>query len=262
VIFTSSLALSEATDFKSFSVRVVWPEDETGNKVPVAPHAVAQSITITEDRLNALGLADVQITKKGVDGFVVRVKGLKPDRASEIANIIQKPGKLELKEVSQRNEELGKDGKTLAQLVKEGIELVPGYRAYDHKVKDEEGNETTRTILAKRRSAIRNGDVASAIKSPVQEGAVSITLNADGADKMIALTKNMRPGMDRIAILIDGEVISAPTLLDVPLGKNFEINGLHSPGEVESIAISFMNPLEFQLVVEEERAAPSVEKSK
>ena len=38
---------------------------------------------------------------------------------------------------------------------------------------------------------------------------------------MIALTKNMRPQVDRIAIVLDGEVISAPVVNQVPLGKQF-----------------------------------------
>ena len=70
---------------------------------------------------------------------------------------------------------------------------------------------------------------------------------------MIALTKDMRPGVDRIAIVLDGEVISAPVVNQVPLGKHFIIEGLHEPGEVQSLANSLMNPLENALVVEEMR---------
>jgi SecD/SecF fusion protein len=71
----------------------------------------------------------------------------------------------------------------------------------------------------------------------------SITLNDEGTDKMIALTKNMRPGVDRIAIVLDGEVISAPVVNQVPLGKQFIIEGLGEPGEVQNLANSLMNPL-------------------
>ena len=76
---------------------------------------------------------------------------------------------------------------------------------------------------------------------------------AAGTDKMIALTKNMQPGKDRIAIVLDGEVISAPVVNQVPLGKQFIIEGLREPGEVQSLANSLMNPLENALVVDEMR---------
>jgi SecD/SecF fusion protein len=70
---------------------------------------------------------------------------------------------------------------------------------------------------------------------------------------MIALTKNMRPQIDRIAIVLDGEVISAPVVNQVPLGKQFVITGLRDPGEPLSLANSLMNPLENALVVDEMR---------
>jgi preprotein translocase subunit SecD len=82
---------------------------------------------------------------------------------------------------------------------------------------------------------------------------VAVTLNRAGTEKMIALTKNMRPGLDRIAILLDGEVISVPTIAAVPLGKNFIIEGLRQVGDAQSLANALMNPLENSLKIEEVR---------
>ena len=134
----------------------------------------------------------------------------------------------------------------------DGSEIVPGYRAYMLKGKDEDGNEYHRPILLNRRIALGGSDIANAVPSPQQTDAVAITLNGDGTDKMIALTKNMRPDMDRIAIVLDGEVISAPVVNQVPLGKQFIIEGLREPGEVQRLANALMNPLENPLVVEED----------
>jgi SecD/SecF fusion protein len=101
--------------------------------------------------------------------------------------------------------------------------------------------------------ALGGSDIANAVPSPQQADAVAITLNGAGTNKMIALTKNMRPQQDRIAIVLDGEVISAPVVNQVPLGKQFIIEGLREPGEVQSLANALMNPLENALVVDEER---------
>ena len=84
--------------------------------------------------------------------------------------------------------------------------------------------------------------------------AVDITLDGPGTDKMIALTQNMRPGQDRIAIVLDGIVQNAPVVQSVPLGKKFEISGLDDPGETKKLANALMNPLENPLIVEEERS--------
>jgi SecD/SecF fusion protein len=137
--------------------------------------------------------------------------------------------------------------------VQDGSEIVPGYRAFTLKGKDDDGNEYKRPILLNRRMALGGKDIASAVASPQQADAVDITLNSDGTDKMIALTKNMLAGQDSIAIVLDGEVISAPVVNQTPLGKRFIIEGLREPGEVQGLANSLMNPLENALVVEEER---------
>ena len=237
----------------SFSLRIQEREGDDGQKMPVTKEQVEQAIKVIEKRLNSMGTAEPLIARQGEDGVIVQMPGVEPETAASIRATLEKVAKLELREVSQRSEEPGPDGKSLAQRVKDGDEIVPGYRAYDYTQKDEDGNETTRPILLNRRMALGGSDIANAVPSPQQADAVAITLNNAGTDKMIALTKNMQPRVDRIAIVLDGEVISAPVVNQVPLGKQFIIEGLREPGEVQSLANALMNPLENPLVVEEER---------
>jgi SecD/SecF fusion protein len=237
----------------SFTLRVQAREMDNGEKMPITPQQVDQAILVIEKRLNALGTADPMIARQGADKIQVQMPGIEPEDSENIRKTLEKVAKLELREVSPRSEEPGAGGKTLAQRVQDGDELVPGYRAYILKGKDEDGNEYTRPILLNRRMALGGSDIADAVPSPQQADAVSITLNNDGTDKMIALTKNMTPKQDRIAIVLDGEVISAPVVNQVPLGKQFIIEGLREPGEVQSLANALMNPLENALVVEEFR---------
>jgi SecD/SecF fusion protein len=237
----------------SFSLRIQEREGDDGMKMPITKEQVEQAILVIEKRLNSMGTAEPLIARQGEDGILVQMPGVEPEEAARIRATLEKVAKLELREVSPRNEEPGADGKSLAQRVQEGAEIVPGYRAYTLKGKDEEGNEYTRPILLNRRMALGGSDIANAVPSPQQADAVAITLNGAGTDKMIALTKNMRSGADRIAIVLDGEVISAPVVNQVPLGKNFIVEGLREPGEVQSLANALMNPLENPLVVDEER---------
>ena len=237
----------------SFSLRIQEREGDDGQKMPVTKEQVDQAIQVIEKRLNSMGTAEPLIARQGDDGILVQMPGVEPEVSAQIRATLEKVAKLELREVSQRSEEPGPDGKTLAQRVQDGSEIVPGYRAYTLKGKDEDGNEYSRPILLNRRMALGGSDIAHAVPSPQQADAVAITLNGGGTDKMIALTKNMQPRVDRIAIVLDGEVISAPVVNQVPLGKNFIIEGLREPGEVQSLANALMNPLENPLVVEEER---------
>lgn len=236
----------------SFTLRIQEREDANGAKMPVTHEQIEQAILVIEKRLNGMGTAEPIIARQGKDRILLQMPGVSTEESSKIRQTLEKVAKLELREVSTRSEEPGQGG-SLAQRVQNGSEIVPGYRAYTYKHKDEDGKEIKRPILLSRRIALGGSDIANAVASQQQGDAVDITLNGGGTDKMINLTKNMQPKVDRIAIVLDGEVISAPVVNSVPLGKQFLIEGLREPGEVQSLANSLMNPLENPLVVEEFR---------
>ena len=237
----------------AFSLRIQPKEDDQGEKMPVTTDQVEEAMRVIEGRLNALGTAEPLIARQGDDGILVQMPGVEPEESERIREILETVAKLELREVSTRNIEVGADGRTLAARVLSGDEIVPGYRAYELTQDDEDGNEFTTPILLNRRSALGGSDIVFATPSQQQNDAVDITLNGDGTDKMIALTKDMRPGIDRIAIVLDGVVLSAPVVQVVPLGKNFIVSGLADPGEPKKLANALMNPLDNPLIVEQER---------
>lgn len=237
----------------AFTMHLQERETDNGEKLPVTEQQVNQAITVIEKRLNGMGNTEPLIVRQGSNGILVQMPGVSPEDSAKIRATLEKVAKLELREVSKRNDEVGPDQKTLAERVMNGSEIIPGYRAYKMKGKDSEKTEVTRPILLSRRMALGGSDIANAVPSQQQGDAVAITLNNGGTDKMIALTKDMRPGVDRIAIVLDGEVISAPVVNQVPLGKQFIVEGLNEPGEVQSLANALMNPLENPLVVDEMR---------
>ena len=237
----------------AFSLRIQARENEQGDKLPVTPDQVDEAIRVITARLDPNGTNPPLVTRQGDDGVLVQMPGIEPEESASIRLTLETVAKLELREVSPRNSERGADGKSLAQRVLDGDEIVPGYRAYELTQEDEDGNEFTNPILLNRRIALGGSDIVFATPSPSRSDSVDITLNGEGTDKMIALTVNMRPNVGRIAIVLDGVVLSAPVVQSVPLGKNFVINGLDEPGETKELANALMNPLENPLVVEQER---------
>jgi SecD/SecF fusion protein len=237
----------------SFTLHIQPKTDPDGAEMPITASQVEQAIMVIEKRLNNMGQAEPLIARQGTNGIILQMPGVEPEESSRIRTQLEKVAKLELRQVSPRNEEAGPDGKNLATRVESGAEIVPGYKAFVYKHKDADGNEMTTPILLSRRVALGGKDIALATPSPQQADAVSITLNNEGTDKMIALTQNMTPQRDRIAIVLDNTVISAPVVNQVPLGKNFIVEGLREPGEVQSLANALMNPLENALVVDEMR---------
>lgn len=235
----------------AFSLRIQEKEGVNGEKLPVTAEQVDEAIRVIEGRLNALGTSEPLIARQGDDGIIVQMPGVEPEESKRIRVILETVAKLELREVSPRNDEIGADGRSLAQRASTGDEIVPGYRVYQLTQADAEGNEFTSPILLNIRAALSGSDIAAAFPSQQRPDAVSVTLNGDGTDKMIALTSVMRKGIDRLAIVLDGEVLSAPTVND-NLGKQFEVSGLDEPGEPKKLANALMNPLDNPLIVEQE----------
>jgi SecD/SecF fusion protein len=240
----------ERGDF-SISLLIQERVNDEGTKVPVSKDQADQALRALQSRLNYIGIREAHLSREGSDRIFVKLKGVSTNDANRIGTTLGRRAKLELRNVSERSEELAANGKTLAQLVHDGSEIIPGFRAYLTMTKDEDGNIYESPVLLSRRVGLSEEDIASIVPAPHIVDAVAITLNANGTDKMIELTKNLQPGRDRIAILIDDKVISAPVVNQVPLGKNFIIEGLSRPGEAQELANLLTNRLEFDLKVDQ-----------
>ena len=91
-----------------------------------------------------------------------------------------------------------------------------------------EGGPAPQIIFVEDKAFITEDDIAKASPSKLQPDSVDITLSKAGEKKMREATLKMRGGIDRIAIIVDGKILSAPVIQSVPLGKNFIISGLNA----------------------------------
>ena len=238
----------------AFTLRVQPNIDpDTRNEIPLTDRDLDNAIETIEKRLNAMGTADMLIAKSGDNTIIVQMPGMEPEAAEEVRTTLQKVAKLELREVNPRSQ-------MLAKQVYDGDEVVPGYKAYKHEGVNREGDPYTEYLLLNKRTAIDGADIADAW--PQTQGTdhqVGIKLTNEGGDKMTNLTKDMREGSDRIAVLLDDEVITAPVVQTTPLGKNFVIQGQDSFEEAGTLASQLLNPLKNALVIDEERTvSPSL----
>lgn len=258
-ILSGQTALSEAHNLKggidliggsSFTLRVQPTIDPEGTAMPVTSNAVEQAIQTVEKRLNNLGTADLLIVAQGNDRILVQMPGVSPEEAANVREILEKIAKLELKAVHPESRALAD---RLATENEADRVLPPGYQLYVLSDEDEEGQVITENILLKRRSALDGSYIVHAqeLYGP-HEGKLTVELNAEGANKMFDLTSKMRHGQDRLAIVLDGKVLSAP-VVQSSLGSNFEISGMNDAAEAKSIAAALLNPLKNPLLVEEER---------
>ncbi|MGB6219639.1 protein translocase subunit SecD [Haloferula sp.] len=264
-LFPPSKTLNGGIDLvggSAFTLKVQPNTDpNTGEVIPLREDDLNQAVATIEKRLGAGGTKDLLIAKSGNDTILLQMPGMSPETASDIRVTLQKVAKLELREVNLEGEKREtSDGKTLAERVFDKEDIVPGYRAYKHEGEDRKGEKYTEFLLLNNRTAVAGADVANAY--PVQQGAdniVSIELTGEGGKKMVNLTKDMRPGQDRIAILLDNEVVSAPTVQSVPLGARFVIEGQKNLKEASELAAQLNNPLKNALKIDQESSvSPSL----
>ncbi len=231
----------------SFSMQLQPRTNAEGQLLPVTSMQVDQVKGIIEKRVTAaIPGAEPVIVSQGKSGILLQMAGIEASDSDRIAEILAKVVKLELHSVHKQSD-------VLAEKVLSGEAIEPGYQAYELEMKDEDGKVTgSRPILLSKRAALTGADIANAYPSQQQTDAVDITLKSDGADKMLALTQNMQLGVDRIAIVVDGKVLNAPTVQAV-LSKNFVISGLREKDEPKKLASALMNPLENPLIPGEMR---------
>jgi SecD/SecF fusion protein len=239
----------------SFTLQVKPKIDEgSGQPIPLTADDVKQAKATVEKRLNSMGNIEMSAVVQGDDKILIQMPGMAPETAADIRVQLEKVARLEVRKVNPEGGQPGPNGKTLAERIDANEEpRMPGYKVFKHHY-DYEGTKRTEYLLLSNRVAWTGKDVQHAYPESMGGGvSVGITLTNAGGDKMINLTKDLKPGYDRIAVVLDGEVITAPGLKQVPLGKSFQIDGQESLEEARALANALKNPLENPLEIIDER---------
>jgi preprotein translocase subunit SecD len=169
--------------------------------------ALEQSVEVVRRRVDALGTREPSITREGQDRIVVQVPGLQDP--SELKRLIGKTAKLEFKMVDER---------TTADMIANnraapGAQLLPA----------QDGRSR---VAVRRRADITGENLIDAQATTSQQSIgyeVSFRLDAVGAQRFATVTRNNvgKP----FAIILDGVVISAPTINSPITGGSGVITG-------------------------------------
>ncbi len=221
--------------------------DDNGTSRPITKRHLSETVDACAERLSSIGITELLIKEHSDSSLLIRIPSSQVQGPESLRKMLATRTQLHMHQVGERTSELGPDGRTLAERVLAGDEIVPGQFAVLHDYVDYDGNTVEEAILLYRRAVISSSDINSVMPSiNGQQDAVNVILTSSGGDKMAALTKNLRHGIDRIAILLDGEVTSAP-VVQSRLGRHFEISGLDDPGQ---LAAQLMHPLDNPVTVE------------
>lgn len=203
--------------------------------------AVDRAIEIIRNRIDQFGVGEVSIQRQGKDNIIVQLPGVTDrERALEI---VGRTAHLEFKLVSDNVEDLKKAINN---------EPVEGYE-----LKYEEGERTGREPLLVAKDASLTGDLLVNAKTEFSskgfgEPYVSITLNSKGAQIFANVTATSVG--KRLAIVLDGKVVSAPVIREAIPSGQAQISGNFTVEQANDLSVVLRaGALPAPVIVEEER---------
>ncbi len=260
----------------AFRVQIVPSE---GKKVTRAEAEGAKEVI--EKRLAPLGNKDIVVTVQGEDIIYVEVPGITTEEIDKNREIIEKVAKLEFRLVHPQSQQLiaqrGADERVLepgwieVPLKEKDVDPATGeakkpvVNAADQKLhRDEQAKKrlddifkNKKTIVVKNTAEMSGKSVKEAFPtiSPGGGFQINVRLHSEFGDKMEAITeKNLHQPM---AIMVDGEVISAPTIQG-KFGDHFEVTGQFKQKEALDLSSALSNPLENPLkIVQSSQTSPT-----
>jgi preprotein translocase subunit SecD len=226
-----------------------------GNRITLVPagtgktdalnRAMDSAKDVIDRRINALGTLEPTIIRQGEDRIVVQVPGLKDPEA--LKALIGKTAKLEFKLV---DENANPD------------DTIQGKAAVGSQALPYPNNPTGIPFIAVKRLGAISGDkltgAQQSFDQQTNEPVVNIQFDSIGAKKFYEMTQKHTGKL--FAIILDGQVISAPQIREPILGGQSQISGSFSVESANQLAISLNSgalPVDLK-IVEERTVGPDL----
>lgn len=213
---------------------------------------LAQAIEVLRKRVDKFGVAEPVIQPVGHDRILIQLPGLSEADKESAKRQIQRAAFLEFRMVHERSDEL----------LREGI-IEPGYEILKEERRNRDGTKTIQSYLVKKKPerGMTGAYVKSAmvVRGNLGEPKIAFTLTDDGATLFGDIT---RENVGRqLAIILDGELYSAPVIRSAIETGHGEISGSFDLREAYELANVLENPLRAPLSIVEERTVdPSLGK--
>ncbi len=209
----------------------------------IKSNAVDQALEVIRNRVDQFGVAEPSIQKQGEDELVVELPGIKnPERAIEI---IGKTARLEFKVVDDESAVAaqlpgsiipGEENQVLAQFA--GKIPADDEILFSRTTNPETGAVTETPYLLKKQVLLTGEYLTEArvsIDQRFNEPYVALKFNPEGAKLFDQITAaNVKK---RLAIILDGNVYSAPVIRERISGGDAQISGNFSLDEAKDLSI-------------------------
>ena len=203
--------------------------------------ALSQAVEVLRKRIDRFGVAEPIIQAAGANRILIQLPGLSQADKESAKQQIQKTAYLEFRMVHDNSDEI----------VKNGEPVPPGYELLKHL--EQLANNQTRleqVIVKKKPENGLAGDIiknSRVVRGNLGEPQIDFELTADGA-KRFGETTRENVG-HRLAIILDGELYSAPNIQSPIETGNGQITGSYTIETAMELANVLQNPLKAPLKI-------------
>ena len=239
-----------------FIVQLAPGKNEDGSPKAVTSSDVQQAIAILEKRLNPDASKDLTMQPEGADRVVIQMPGITEEEIKEVRKTIQTVAHLEFRRVHPDSRA------KLEQIKARGGIKEPGWieMPYSNPITGKDGTVINKSELVRDSADIEGKYVSSAFRTVDAEGnKVALQFNSDGAklfDDLAAIHYQKE-----MAIIVDGQIHSAPSLRAKQYGGRAEISGGGGKGftqqEADTLATLLSNPLQNPMKILSESSVSS-----
>jgi SecD/SecF fusion protein len=200
--------------------------------------ALSQAVEVLRRRVDRFGVAEPLIQPAGNDTILVQLPGLSAAEQENAKRTIQKAAFLEFRLASPTSD----------QDLKEGI--PPGYVVLRHKQRQRDGREITESVVVKKKAEMDGSSIKSAmvVRGNLGQPEINFTLSSEGGKRFADITR-ANVG-NRLAIILDGELYSAPVIRSAIETGSGSISGQFDNREAFELANVLENPLKAPLTIE------------
>ncbi len=212
-------------------------------KSPRTEEGMTQAVSIIQNRVNRLGVAEPEIQRQGEWKISVQLPGI--DDPEEALEVIGKTAVLEFYHVEEQfGIAYATEAEALAAAGVESATDLPADKSIVH-WSTEAGAATDQWFLVESAPVLTGAMLEGAQTGFDQfnQPKVDMQFNDEGADVFAQVTSRLADtaqitGMDqRLAIVLDGDLESAPRVLEPIEGGNAEITGNFTQDDAESLAL-------------------------
>ena len=234
----------------AFTMIVSDLNESAGDQSEVSP--MDKVVEIMSERLNAFGVAETVVRQKGDNAIEIQIPDTTSKDNPEMVETLQKPAKLEFRIVNVNSNFAPPTQEGQLETDEEDIPYEAMLRS------DAQPNEAPIWV---RRLRSADGDIVEkAYARPNESGGweVGLDFTSEGSDIFANLTDDISKMADpstgepgRLAIVLDGQLESAPTVRERIDGGSAVISGNFSYREAKMLSDILNNPLKVSLTIGE-----------